>query len=54
MNTRTQTSLIVVSTLILGIVIGGLGTGVLQEKRVKQNFRMPPDQRFYEAMDRII
>jgi hypothetical protein len=54
MNTKAQTTLIIVTTLLIGVVIGALGSGALRGERTRTLVQMPPRDRFQEAMERII
>lgn len=54
MSTRTKTMFIILSSVIIGIAIGALGSGMLRENRVKRFERMRPEQRFSEVMEKII
>jgi Spy/CpxP family protein refolding chaperone len=54
MNPKLQTMLIITTTLLIGIILGALGSGALREKKQDRFMRMPPEQRFFGAMERII
>jgi len=54
MNPRTQSSFILIGTLLIGVVIGGLAVGALQHQKSHHFKDMPPDHRFHRAMERII
>ncbi len=54
MNTKTMTTLIILCTLVIGVVIGALGSGMWRQKRESKFERMMPRQRFLGAMERII
>ncbi len=54
MTTRSKTTFIILGTLIIGIVVGSLGSGMLRERRVEKFDRMRPQQRFVEVMENII
>lgn len=54
MNTRAQTTIIIVATLLIGVVIGALGSAALRQDRTRRFVQMPPRDRFHEAMERII
>lgn len=54
MNTRAKTTIIIAATLIIGIVIGALGSGALHRKFIRDSFNKPFRSRMKEFMiDRI-
>ncbi len=54
MTTKTKTALIVLATLIIGIMIGALGSGAFRQQQEEKFERMPPDRRFFFFMKRVI
>ncbi len=54
MKISTKTSIILLSILFLGIIIGVLGSGILHQKRFEKIQRMDSGQRFTEALFCII
>jgi len=54
MSTKVKSSLIVLTTLLLGVVLGALSTGALQKKKQALQNRMPHHERFERIMQRII
>ncbi len=54
MKVSSKTSLILLGTLIIGIIIGALASGLLQQKRIEKIKRMDPGQRFKEVLFHII
>lgn len=54
MSNKTQTFLIVASTLVLGILIGALASGSLRDKRKADLRRLGPEHRFHRVMERIV
>ncbi|MFQ5641572.1 MAG: Spy/CpxP family protein refolding chaperone [bacterium] len=54
MNTKTQTTFIIFSTLIIGIVIGALGSGVFRGEKERQFDTMRRQQRFQKAFEKVV
>jgi DNA-binding MarR family transcriptional regulator len=54
MSNKILTTLLMLAILTIGILAGALGTGALREQRVNRFVDMPPQQRFYAHMKRII
>jgi Spy/CpxP family protein refolding chaperone len=54
MKTRSKAVFIILGTLVVGIVIGALGSGTWRQKREHRHERMMPHQRFLHVMERII
>jgi hypothetical protein len=54
MKVSSKTSFILLGTLIIGIIIGALGSGLMQQKRIEKIKRMDPGQRFKKALFDII
>lgn len=54
MTTKTKTTSIILSTLIIGMAIGALISGTLRHEREQRFERMPPNERFFLFMERII
>jgi Spy/CpxP family protein refolding chaperone len=54
MTTKSKTTFIILGTLIIGIVIGALASGMWREKRIKKFSRMRPQQQFVETIEEII
>lgn len=54
MNTKAKTSFILIGTLLIGIVIGALGSGVLREERARKFDLMRPESRFLYYMKSVI
>lgn len=54
MSTRTKTLIIILSTLIIGITIGALGSGALRKSRMDRFDKMDHSSRFFRVMERII
>lgn len=54
MNTKAKTSFILFGTLLIGIAIGALGSGLLREERVRSFELMRPENRFHQYMKGVI
>lgn len=54
MSTKSKSVLILLGVLTIGIAIGVLASGTLRQQRESRFSRMPPDQRLFSFMDRII
>ncbi len=54
MNTQAKTSLILIGTLLIGIAIGALGSGLLREERARKFEFMRPGNRFLQYMKGVI
>jgi hypothetical protein len=54
MNTKTKTSFILMGTLIIGIIIGALFSGMLRQQRIRRIEGMPHHERFIKSMERIL
>ncbi|MFQ5752289.1 MAG: hypothetical protein ACE5HI_09855, partial [bacterium] len=54
MNTKTKTTLIILGTLIIGIVLGVLGSGTWRQKKEHRIESMLAHQRFRNVMENII
>ncbi|MFQ5822884.1 MAG: hypothetical protein ACE5JB_02390 [bacterium] len=54
MKTKSTTTFIILSALVIGIVIGVLGSSTWRNKREHTFERMLPHQRFFSFMERVI
>ena len=54
MNTTTKTSFILIATLLIGVAIGALGSGLLREERTRTFDLMRPENRFLQYMKGVI
>jgi Spy/CpxP family protein refolding chaperone len=54
MTTKTKTSLILLSTLVMGVVVGAVASGLLRDQRQQDIQRMPPHHRFMSFMRDVI
>ncbi len=54
MSTKTKTLLIILGTLVIGVAIGALGSGVMRHNRLEKFERMDHSRRFLHAMENII
>jgi hypothetical protein len=53
-NVKAKTSLILIGTLIIGVAIGGLGSGLLRGDRARELELMRPQHRFLQFMKRVV
>ena len=54
MNTKVQTTLIILITFIIGVLVGALGTGTMREERAGRFNEMGLQDRFHKHMEHII
>lgn len=54
MNTKAKTSFILIGTLLTGMAIGAVGSGLLREERVRKFELMRPENRFLSFMKGVI
>ncbi|MCG8604094.1 hypothetical protein MJD09_03725 [bacterium] len=54
MTTKTKTSLILLGTLVMGVVVGALASGLLRDQRQQDIQRMAPHHRFMSFMRDVI
>lgn len=54
MSSKTKALLILLSTFVLGVVVGSLATGVLHSQRERSFERMLPRQRFHAFVERVV
>lgn len=54
MTTKSKTTFIILGTLIIGMVIGALSSGMWRQKRIEKFGRMRPQQQFIESIENII
>jgi len=54
MTYRTKSALMLLAMLIIGIVIGALGSGTVRSTRERRFQRMPPGERLFGVMERVI
>ena len=54
MSIRLKTTLIIVGTLIIGIIIGSLGSGALLRRRVRNFGERPVKDLFVEGFERMV
>ena len=54
MTTKVKTSIILLSTLVIGVAVGALASGALRDRREHEIHRMPPHHRFLKSMHEII
>jgi hypothetical protein len=54
MTTRSKTTFIILGTLIIGMVIGALASGMWRQKRIEKFDRMQPRRQFIETIENII
>lgn len=54
MTTRSKTTFIILGTLIIGMLIGALASGMWRQKHIEKFGRMRPQQQFIETIQNII
>lgn len=54
MTTKSKTTFIILGTLIIGVLIGALASGMWRQKRMEKFGRMRPQQQFVETIENII
>lgn len=54
MTYKTQSILILLGTLLIGIIVGALGSGLIRGERERRFEHMLPRERFYHFMERVI
>ncbi len=54
MTTKTKSTFILLGVLAMGVAIGALASGTLQQQRKHRFERMPPHERFFLFMERVI
>lgn len=54
MTTKTKSTFILLGVLAIGVAIGALANGTLQQQRKHRFERMPPHERFFSFMERVI
>lgn len=54
MSKKSQTLLVIVATLVLGIVIGAVGSGLFRKKQQEAFEGMPPGRHLLRVMERVI
>ncbi|TDI85776.1 MAG: hypothetical protein E2O79_01130 [Caldithrix sp.] len=54
MTTKTKSALILLGVLTMGVAIGALGSGTLHQQRKQRFERMPPHERFFLFMERVL
>jgi len=54
MTTKTKSTFILLGVLAMGVAIGALASGTLQQQRKHRFERMPPHERFFSFMERMV
>lgn len=54
MTPRGKSGLVILGTLLIGILIGALGSGALRQTRRHRFHAMPPDMRFLHFVKRVV
>jgi len=54
MTTKTKSAFILLGILVIGVVIGALASGTVRKQRAHRFERMPPHERFFLFMERVI
>ena len=54
MTTKTKSIFILLGVLAMGVAIGALASGTLQQQRKNRFDRMPPHERFFLFMERMV
>ncbi len=54
MTTKTKSTFILLGVLAIGVTIGALASGTLQQQRKHRFERMPPHERFFSFMERMV
>ena len=54
MTTKTKSAFILLGVLAIGVTIGALASGTLQQQRKNRFEKMPPHERFFSFMERML
>ena len=54
MTTKTKSTFILLGVLVIGVTIGALASGTLQQQRKHRFERMPPHERFFSFMKSVV